>query len=226
MDLTGTTLTFIGTLTTDSTLGTTFTVDQTDITGLTSVVGGKGTGDILKAVNTAGNTIDIHNLKLTGIETIQTDTKDGHVDLTVGGQGGVKLELGATSVGTDTIIFTDDYKVTTVTNATTILAHTLTIENFKEGATKGDVLDLGGLLNGNVTASSTVDVTKAADLKAALNIAAAGDGSETSKVVTFDFGGDTYVLVDNSAGKAITADDAVIKLVGTHTLVDADNFLF
>jgi S-layer protein len=57
-----------------------------------------------------------------------------------------------------------------------------------------------------------------------LDIASIGNGSSTASVVTFEYGGDTYVLVDNSAAKTLTSDDAVIKLVGVdHTTLDPTN---
>jgi hypothetical protein len=45
--------------------------------------------------------------------------------------------------------------------------------------------------------------------------------------VQFLYGGDTYVVVDNSDADTLTTNDAVIKLVGDHntTLTSGDNFI-
>jgi hypothetical protein len=220
LDLTSTTLTGIETLKVGSFGVTHTTLDQADINTLTSLVGGTG-NDILTATNLSGDTIDLTHLKFTGIENIDTATKDGHVSLTLGaGQAGATLTLND-NAAIDTIHFAADYKVTAVTTDAAILSHTLTVSNFEDGA-GGDVLDLGNLLHGTPGSVTSVDVSAAADLKSALNLAAAGNGGTNSAIVTFEFGNDTYVLVDNSASKTLGVGDSVIKLIGHHDLTAAD----
>jgi S-layer protein len=119
--------------------------------------------------------------------------------------------------------------VADTTSDATILAHSVTLSHFADGV-GGDVIDLSAITNGSPT--SSVDITgyivlsAPATLKEALDLAAAGNGSSTATVVTFQFGGDTYVLADNSASHTLTTDDVVVKLTGTHTLSDASNITF
>jgi hypothetical protein len=226
VDLTSTSLTSIEILKSGVSTDTTFTVDQADLAVGGSIIGSSGDDTLI----VDGNTIDLSSTTLTSIETIETATPSNGTVFTIGaGQGGATIELTANGE-TDTIAFANTYKVTTTTNDTSILAHALIIDNFNDGATNGDIIDISSLTNGTPThsldISAYIDLANPATLKDALNLAAAGDGQTTSTVVTFQYQGDTYILVDKSAGATLGSDDAVIKLVGTHTLSDADNFSF
>jgi hypothetical protein len=226
-NLTSNTLTSIEVLQAGNAAGTTFTALQSELASGGSIIGGAGS-DTLKVV---GNAIDLSSTTLTSVETIITDTPGASTTFTIGaGQGGATIDL-TVNAKSDTIVFASAYQVSTITDDATILAHTLVVDNFKDGSSNGDVLDLSAVTKG-AGPSASVDVTDyvaladPATLKDALNIAAIGNGSSTAKVVTFQYGGDTYVLVDNSASTTLTANDAVIKVVGSHTFTDASNFVF
>jgi hypothetical protein len=215
LDLSNTSLTSIEVLKAGSTAATTFTLDADDLGKLGSVVGNLGQDKLV--IVGAATQISLANLTLTSIETIETSSATAGTIFTVSGKdGGVTLDLTASGFS-DTIEFSG-YKVTSVTNDAAILAHTLTLKGFG-GA---DIMDVGAIATHGLPSQSTaISVGSASTLKAALNLAAATDVGATSAIVTFEYGGDTYVLVDNSASKTLTADDAVIKLVGTgHALGD------
>jgi hypothetical protein len=223
LDLSTIALNSIEVLGTTATAATTFTINAAN-----AFTGIQGTSkvDTLIVKNTAGETIDLSDITFTGIENLQVSTKGGFVDLTIGaGQGGATLALAANNA-TDTIDFVTGYKVTTIANDAAILAHTLSIGGFKDAGLGRDVLDLSALTNGTVTTVTDItnSVSAAGSLKAALDIATAGNGSVNSAVVSFQFSGNTYVVVDRSAGGTLTAEDAVVKLVGNHTL-GTDNFV-
>ena len=51
--------------------------------------------------------------------------------------------------------------------------------------------------------------------------ASAGDGSTNSILRYFEFGGDTYLVNDNTAGATFAATDAVIEITGSVDLSDS-----
>ncbi len=225
LDLSSSSLSSIEILRAGSSLATTFTVDQVDLASGGSVIGSSGSDMLI--VN--GHSIDLSNTTFTSIETIETSAPAGASTFTVGGGiGGAAIELTANGV-IDTVALAAGYKVADITNDASILGHSVTLNSFADGV-GGDVIDLSGITNGSPT--SSIDITgyvalsAPATLKDALDIAAAGNGSSTATVVTFQYSGNTYVLVDNSASHSLTVDDVVVKLTGTHTLSDPANFTF
>jgi hypothetical protein len=81
--------------------------------------------------------------------------------------------------------------------------------------TKGDKITLAA---GNGTAAFTatkVDVSAASTVAAALDLASASDGSTNSAIKWFQFGGNTYLVEDNTAASTFSATDVAVKLVGT-----------
>ena len=230
-DVTSTTLSSIEVLKAVSTSGTTFAVDQSQLAGIHSIVGSTETSTTDTLV-VAGNAVDLSSTTLTNIDTIETSAPTNVTTFTIGdGQGGATLELTANTLA-DTVKFTAAYKVADVTDDSTIAAHILTIDNFEDGV-GGDKLDLSTLTKGTGTYQDlkpVIDFLQPTTLKEALDIAAHTVVGTDAKVVQFDFddgsGVATYIVVDNSAAQTLTANDAVIKLVGTHnaTLTQADNF--
>ncbi|WP_288078465.1 hypothetical protein, partial [Pseudomonas sp.] len=84
-----------------------------------------------------------------------------------------------------------------------------------------DTLDLSGLVNGgdlNAAITNIANVTlDSGNFAANLSAAAAGNGSGNALVSSFIYGGNTYVVVDNSASATFqngTHGDQVIKLSG------------
>lgn len=65
-----------------------------------------------------------------------------------------------------------------------------------------------------VFTSVKLDVSLAGSLGAALNLAAAGDGSTNAQLKWFQFGGDTFLVEDVSAATTVDAGDIVVKLAG------------
>jgi hypothetical protein len=63
-------------------------------------------------------------------------------------------------------------------------------------------------------AATKLNVSAAQNLTDALNIAAAGDGSTNGAVSWFQYGGNTYLVEDNTAGATIAVTDVVVKLTG------------
>lgn len=76
-------------------------------------------------------------------------------------------------------------------------------------------LDSGSAFGTAVFTSAKVDLSGAASVSAALDLLAAGNGSVNSAVKWGNFGGNTYVVEDNTAGAAFAATDYAVKLVGT-----------
>ncbi len=96
-------------------------------------------------------------------------------------------------------------------------------------ANKDDVLDLAGCtslgsaLTANIGAATTLSSGTAETLDNYLDAAAASTAS-TSVISHFQFGGDTYLVVDNSTNATFTdGTDAIIKLTGAVTLKGAVN---
>ncbi len=130
-------------------------------------------------------TIDTSALKGTGTVTL------------TGGTGNDTIKLGA---ATETVVV-----------GTKAAAGMDTITGFTVGTDKLTLIDNGT----EVFTKAAVVVTGAADLDAALNLAAASDGASAGLVKWFVFGGDTYVVQDNTAAATFTAaTDAVVKLAG------------
>jgi len=158
---------------------------------------------------TTGSKIDASGF--TGKLSVIGSTK---ADIIIGGSGNDTL---ATGGGSDTLTGgagTDKFDVSASIGGST------TVATINDIATKESLILNAG--NGtNVFTTAKVDVSAAADLTAALNLAAAGDGSANSKVSWFQFGGNTYVVEDNTAGATLAATDQVVKLVGTVDLSTA-----
>jgi S-layer protein len=100
--------------------------------------------------------------------------------------------------------------------------------------TAGDKIDFAGVIDagtlGNVDyaagaggfGAQKVTLGAAATLDMYLDAAAAADGATGDEIVKwFDFGGDTYVVVDNTAGATFSATDSVVKLAGGSDLTNS-----
>ena len=62
------------------------------------------------------------------------------------------------------------------------------------------------------------EVSDAQSLEAALDAAAAGDGSTNGVLSWFQYGGNTYIVQDLSSQSDFQSGDIVVKLVGEHDL--------
>jgi len=190
--------------------GTALTSTAVTITGahdLTLGTSGTGTGFSSAAnVNASAFTGKLEIWGSTAQDTIVGGTGADTIHATAGG------DIYTGGAGVDTFIFSN------VNQATQNLT---TITDFVSGTDKLSIADLSA---GNGTFNATaVNVSGAADFASALNLAAAGDGSTNGAVSYFQQGGNTYVVVDNSASAAFVAGvDAVIKLTGVVNLAAAD----
>lgn len=82
-------------------------------------------------------------------------------------------------------------------------------------ADKIDFVDVSAGTIANGTLGAKVTLGAAATLDQYLDAAAAGNGGTTALVKWFQFGTDTYVVLDNSAGATfVSGADAVVKLTG------------
>lgn len=141
--------------------------------------------DVLTGTATANDTIN-------GGAGADLITYNGGLDVFTGGAGADTFAL--TSVGTKALFLT-------VTDATAT-----------------DKFDFTGISTGTIadaTLGAKITLGAAATLDQYLDSAAAGNGGTNAVVTWFQFGGDTYIVVDNSAGASfVSGTDAVIKLSG------------
>ena len=141
--------------------------------------------DVITTTATANDTV----VSGSGADSI---TYEGGLDVFTGGAGADKFDIN--SVGTKALFLT-------VTDATA-----------------GDTLDFVTVSAGTIadtTLGPKITLGGAATFDQYLDSAAGGNGGTNALVTWFQFGGDTYVIVDNSAGASfVSGTDSVIKLTG------------
>jgi len=90
---------------------------------------------------------------------------------------------------------------------------------------KGDKISFAGISTGIVadaTLGAAVSLGDTAAFADFLNAAAAGNGGANALVKWFQFGGDTYVVLDNDAANTYqNGVDSIIKLTGLVNLATA-----
>lgn len=174
--------------------------------------GGAG-DDVLTGSSTKVNTI-------AGGEGADTITGGSAVDTITGGAGADIIDFGT---GLDIVsggAGNDRFDINAVsTNGNTYA----TISDF----TAGDSLDFVGISQGtiaNVTdIGAAVTLAPTAAFADFLNASTAGNGGTNALVTWFQYNGDTYVSVDNSAANTFqNGVDSVIKLTGLIDLTNAD----
>jgi Ca2+-binding RTX toxin-like protein len=135
--------------------------------------------------------------------------------------GGLDALTGGDTTSKDTFVITGSRAGTatsqiTITDFATAAAHTAT------AVVIADVLNITKATAATVNAAAT-SLTSAASLADALNLLAAGGGDAAAQLVAYGtYGGDTYVVVDYTAGSTLAATDTVIKLTGVTNLAFAD----
>ncbi|MDR3438900.1 DUF4214 domain-containing protein [Telmatospirillum sp.] len=151
-----------------------------------------GAGDAVTIVaDSAGGNV-IH----VGANTVVTLTTGVTTTSDIVDVSGASAHTGATSTGS--------YALTTIANAATT------------GSATTIALDSGSV----VGAISAVNATFAASLANALDLAAAATVG-AGGVDWFQYAGNTYVVESHAGGTALSAQDAVVKLVGLHDLTGA-----
>lgn len=200
------------------------------------VVTGNAGLNLTNTGNTAVTSFDASAVTGTGsaVTFVSANTTVGEVVTIRGGAGADSLTGSATAndtiiggAGADTLVYTggtdtftggtgaDIFDINAIGTSTAFVTIT--------DAAVGDKLDLVGISTNGAIADgafgAAVTLGAAATLAQYLDAAAAGDGSGTSVAKWFQFGGDTYVVVDSSAGATfVSGADAVIKLTGLVTL--------
>jgi S-layer protein len=175
--------------------------------GASAITAGSG-DDYIKITNGAA-TINAGNGGNTVIaldptaSTITTGT--GNDNIFVGGGANV------VNVGSGTDYVGISAGTATTTDYTTI-----------NGMGAGDKIEFSNLTLSQTTAGAAVATL--GSYAATLTSALAGDGSATPILKWFVFGGDTYVVVDNSVSGAFDPNvDYVVKVTGVHDLNAANN---
>lgn len=182
------------------------TVDASANTGgLTYVSVATAGSTTITGSATAANT-------LTGAVTADTITGGAKNDTITSGTG---LDVLKGGDGSDTFVLS--------ANANGNTYATISDLTKTAGGVTGDIIDATALkahgnLNTSFAAGDKVVLADTAAFADYLNAASAGDGSTNSHATWFVYGGNTYIVVDNSAdGTFISgaAADQVIKLAGT-----------
>jgi len=207
----------------------TYTTLNTTIGTDITIKGGAG-ADTLAGHSNTNDTID-------GGAGNDTITAGNGTNVLVGGAGNDSLTGGTGSdtmdggAGTDTIVYSGGSDTATggagadtfdVDALGTTTAH-LNITDIADG----DIIDLSDVDTGVMTltaaqvAAAEVSLGGSATLAQYIAAASAGDGSVNSLMTWFDFGGNTYIVLDNSAGAAFAATDGIIKLTGVVDLGDS-----
>jgi hypothetical protein len=157
-----------------------------------------------------------------GITTNAATATNGQSALTVLGGSGVNTF----DVATSAVSGSQGITITTGLGNDTVTLSRATLQNVTD-ATKlqfttvtdlqsGDVLNFGTTVNFQTTA---VNVTGAADLRAALTTAiGSGNGNIAGAVSWFQFAGETYAVMNKLVGDGLTNDDIVVKLSGVTDL--------
>lgn len=163
---------------------------------------------------------------------VTVDLGAGADTLAIGATAFHKITLGE---GADTVNLNAvaNAKAIDVSTAAKLAASVIEITDFKSGT---DVLNISnGAATGvenTLTGTQLADIASSSNLLTAANAAAAllpntAAAGNASATVAFQFGSDTYVLVNNGVtadgtAEAIDAADVLIKLTGVTSLVAAD----
>jgi S-layer protein len=143
------------------------------------------------------------------ILTLGAGTTGNVVNVTLGSNATVTL--GAAGVGAGFVNLDVSGAVTGGTSA----SYALTTIKGDAATTNTLTVDDQGT---EVFNSAAINVANVTTLAAALDIAAAGNGGTNGIINWFQFGGNTYIVDDNSAATSLAATDVVVMLTG---LVDS-----
>ena len=178
-------------------------------------------GVVLDAVTDNGVT---YAATYNGVGGVTTITGSNGVDSLTGGSSTADTINGG--AGVDTIVYTGGADVFTGgagndvfdidalgTSATHVVIADLTA---------GDTIEIADIDTGVATWNATeVTLGAAATFANYLDAAAAGAGNANSIARWFEFGGNTYIVNDNTAGATFAATDALIEITGSVDLSDS-----
>ncbi len=150
-------------------------------------------------VTSLASSTQLHSVTVTGTASL-TATLSGGADTITLGAGASVIDTGA---GNDQIIVTAaNAHSNSVFSTLTVSAGTDTLKINAQGGAAAFTGTMGAIATGTV-------------FQDYLNSAASGDGHTTSHWGWFQFGGDTYIVLDNSASATFQAGtDIVVKLIG------------
>jgi S-layer protein len=195
---------------------TTATLNEIDASGMTiaNVSTASTTAGLTYATGTTGNTTAGDTLKITGSNG--QDALTGHADIDDTFLGGLGIDTLTYNGRKDT--FTggagnDSFVIGAIEDATDLTGNFLTITDL----TAGDTIDIAAVDSGTATWNAT-ELTLGANATFAnyLTNAAAGNGGTNSIMRWFQFGGNTYMVNDNTASTTAftTATDTFWKISG------------
>ncbi|MDR5876012.1 hypothetical protein [Vreelandella gomseomensis] len=212
-------------------------LDISDFTAATSVDLSASTG----AIGNAGTSTNVS--LLTDLETFVSGSGNDNITAAISDEADTSFDLGegndtftlngtgdtnntATSVtlgeGNDTFVV--DTALTNVADVTDFAAGMITVEDFNASEDVIDVSALGG--RDVLTNTEQANITAAADLEAALDLASTA--TTQGEYSVFDFGGDAYIFNEVAVGDTgFENGDGLIKLTGM-SVADIDagvNFL-
>jgi len=186
-------------------------------TGNTKITSFDASGVTGAAADSASLAVTFTSANTTVGETISITGGSGDDSLTGGSATNDTINGGA---GVDTITYNGGSDVFTggagkdafVVSALGTSTVYLTIADL----TAGDTINVTGVAtNGTATFTTTkIALGAAATLAQYLAAAAAGDGSTNSAATWFQYGGDTYLVTDNTVGSSFAATDGVVKITG------------
>jgi len=170
--------------------------------------------DLQMAALTTLNVSGSSNLNLSSLSnasSLHTATVTGAASLTATfGAGADTINLGAGASVIDTGGGLDVVNITAANAASNTVFSTLTLS-------PGDKLGVAALGGAAALTGAVGAIATGTTLQQYLNDAASGDGHATSIWRWFQFNGDTYIVVDNSADNGFHAGtDIVVKLVGIY----------
>jgi S-layer protein len=245
IDLTGSTLTKVATI---NATGLTLAGDSSALGGATvafsvttgNTFTGGAADDIVTLANAAAgksNTVTAGDgaNNITGGTGVDNITTGSGADTIASGGGADVIDAGA---GKDSItVGTGLAVITTGTGQDTVILDALnangntyaTVTDATVGsATTGDKIDFAGLTTGATAAATTLgtklSLAGTATFADYLNLATTGNAAANTNAVAswFQFGGDTYVVIDDTNADGFTAGaDSVVKLTGLLTLTNA-----
>ncbi len=107
-----------------------------------------------------------------------------------------------------------------VTTAAKLGSAVLTVTDFTSGSDKINIDAVAPKID-VLTGTQLATVAASANLLAATNAALAATGA-AAKTIAFQYGSDTYLVVNNDGDQRLSAGDALIKLVGVTSLAASD----
>ncbi|MDD2844655.1 MAG: hypothetical protein PHT57_06840 [Rhodoferax sp.] len=164
-------------------------------TGVSLIDGSAATGKL--AINVGGVTAATAGLTVKGGLAADTLTTSTFATTLSGGAGADTFTVAASVVGTATPAGAVITSITDAASADKIVFADKGTEVFT--TTKVDVSTATALIGGTTNA---------------LDLALAGDGSTNGAIKWFQYGGNTYVVEDLTAGATVAITDVVVKLTG------------